>query len=117
MATRKIVNTMTKRKTENTMAKRTTDNAMAKRKTDNAMAKRRTDNTAIFKYFVLCILFSIISKRWFILFNSHYNCGYQNSHLLYSTVTRTKNIKIMSYSACSIKEAIVLLSLVLMTVE
>jgi hypothetical protein len=33
-----------------------------------------------------------ISKQWFLLFCSHYNKGYQNNALLYSAVTRTKDI-------------------------
>ena len=36
-----------------------------------------------------------ITKQWYLLFNSHYNKGYQNNGLFYSAVTRTKDIKTM----------------------
>jgi hypothetical protein len=56
------------------MAKKKTDNTMAKRTTDNTMAKRKTDNTMARRK-----IDNTMAKR------------------LYSTVTRTKNIKIMVY--------------------
>ena len=36
-----------------------------------------------------------ISKQWFLLFNSHYNRGYQNNGFFYSIVTRTEDMKAM----------------------
>jgi hypothetical protein len=36
-----------------------------------------------------------ISNQWFILFNSHYNKGYQHNGVFYSMVTRTKDMNTM----------------------
>ena len=46
-------------------------------------------------YFIQQSLELRISKQWFLLFNSHQNCGYQNNGLFYPIVTRTKDIKLM----------------------
>jgi hypothetical protein len=48
------------------------------------------------RYFIQQSLELRISSQWCLLFKGHYNKGYQNNGIFYSTVTRTKDIKTMA---------------------